>query len=282
VLRGAHRTIAVAAAVLLAGGCSLLVDLSDTTGGTDSGATSPDGARVDVGGDIDASGPAYPPGSWCADNAPALFFCDDFDHGMLGSRWSSTTFQVAGAALLSSVDYRSSPYGFEVASPALMPNTYLLEVLTEAIPSASRITLAFDLDPLMFPADGRGGTLYLATIAQGPGTPRSAIQFRAGTTVTDLQEQIVLTSGSLKAGTGQWESATLVQTGAWTRVEIALDLTTSPATATLRLDDRLAVTASLDSSWMRAAAVVDLGDWYVPSEPAFQVAYDNVTIALLP
>ncbi len=124
--------------------------------------------------------------------------------------------------------------------------------------------------------------LYLATIAQGPGTPRSSIQFRAGTALTDLQEQVVLDSGALKPGTGQWESKTLLPTGSFTRVEVALDFTVSPVTATLRLGGQVAATANLDSSWKRQPGFVDLGDWYIPTEPPFQVVYDNVTIDVEP
>ena len=58
--------------------------------------------------------------------------------------------------------------------------------------------------------------------------------------------------------------------------------TTAPATATLRLADRTVATGVLDRSWTRAPSTLELGDWYIPTEPAFEVAYDNVTIALQP
>jgi hypothetical protein len=297
VMRVDRPAMAIAALGGLAG-CSLLVDLSDTTGGTDAGVATGDAgvasadagvasadaraASADAGvASADAARPA-PVGSWCAENAASLFFCDDFEDGPLGSRWNSSTLQVSGAATLSSTNDRSAPYGFEIACPSLMPSTFLMEVLTESIPPASRIALAFDFDPLVFPADGHGGTLYLATITQGPGTPRSAIQFRAGTSLTDLQEQVILASGAVKSGTGQWESATLVQTGMWTRVEVDLDLTSAPATVALRLAGRTVATGTLDASWTRAPATLELGDWYIPTEPSFDVAYDNVTIALQP
>ena len=298
-------------------GCSLLVDLSGTTGGgasgdsaradggpggaSDAGAGAEVGSRGDAadaagttgdgataGGDATADGsaetggPRYPPGSWCAQNASSLFFCDDFDDGPLGARWTGTALQVSGAASLSTVNDRSPPYGLDIACPALTPSTFLTEVLTETIPPASRVALAFDFNPLMFPPDGHGGTLYLATMTQGPGTPRSAIQFRAGTSLTDLQEQVVLASGAIKSGTGQWESATLVQAGTWTRVEMDVDFTTSPATAALRLAGQTVASGTLDSSWTRAASTLQLGDWYIPTTPAFHVAYDNVTVALEP
>jgi hypothetical protein len=268
-MRVARPGMAIAALGGLAG-CSLLVDLSDTTGGSDAGLATTGDAR-----------PA-PVGSWCAENATSVFFCDDFDDGPLGSRWTSSTLQVSGAATLSSTNERSPPYGFEIACPSLMPSTFLMEVLTESIPPASRISLGFDFNPLLFPADGHGGTLYLATITQGPGTPRSAIQFRAGASLTDVQEQVILASGAVKSGTGQWESATMVQMGTWTRVEMDLELTSAPATVALRLDGRTVATGTLDSSWTRAPATLQLGDWYIPTEPAFDVAYDNVTIALGP
>jgi hypothetical protein len=314
-----HRLpVAVVALGLFGVGCSLLVDLSDTTGGTP-GSSLPDGAGGEGGGDSssppdqgaprdagvppaegmtpdggvpldageggvspDGARPPYPPGSWCASNAPALFFCDDFDDGSLGSRWTTTSLQVAGAATLSSMNAPSPPNDFDLACPALMPSTFLLEVLTESIPSASKIALAFDIDPLMFAADGRGGPLYLATLSQGPGTPRSAIQFRAGNTLTDLQEQVILASGTIKTGTGQWASGTLAPAGMWTHVEMLVDFTASPAAATLRLNGKTVVTANLDSSWTRAPATFDLGDWYIPTTDAFHVAYDNVTIDVTP
>ncbi len=163
-----------------------------------------------------------------------------------------------------------------------MPSTFLLEILTKSIPPASQIALAFDFDPLMFPAGGHGDALYLATITQGPGTPRSALQFRAGSALTDLQEQVVLESGAVKTGTGQWESATLVPSDTWTHVEIDVDFTTSPVAAKLRLNGKTVAAGGLDSSWTRAPATFDLGDWYVPAEPAFHVAYDNVTIDATP
>jgi hypothetical protein len=319
-MRIAQPAMAVAAlgGCALAGGCSLLVDLSDTTGGSAAGdaaredagraalmddgaaggpdgegATSEGGSRGDdsavgVGRDaaggssIDGARPEYPPDSWCAANAASLFFCDDFDDGPLGSRWTGTALQVSGAASLSSLNYRSPAYGFDVACLALTPSTFLTEVLTESIPPASRVALAFDFSPLMFPADGHGGTLYLATMTQGPGTPRSAIQFRAGTSLTDLQEQVVLQSGAIKTGTGQWESATFVQVGTWTHVEVDVDFTTSPASAALRLGGQRVAGGTLDSSWTRGPATLELGDWYIPAEPAFHVAYDNVTIDLQP
>ncbi len=317
VRRVTQPAMALAALGACVAGCSLLVDLSGTTGGSASGDAAradggPGGAIEDGAGaegasrgdDADAAGttgdgataggaatvdgsaeagtPRYPPGSWCAENASSLFFCDDFDDGPLGARWTGTALQVSGAGSLSALNYRSPPYGFDVACPALMPSTFLTEVLTETIPPATRVALAFDFNPLMFPADGHGGTLYLATMTQGPGTPRSAIQFRAGTSLTDLQEQVVLESGAIKSGTGQWESATYVQAGTWTRVEIDLDFTTSPATAALRLAGQTVAGGTLDSSWTRAASTLQLGDWYIPTEPAFHVAYDDVTIALEP
>jgi hypothetical protein len=279
----AIATLAIAALGLLASGCSLLVDLSGTTGG-DAGTSvdaPSDGAAADGAAPGDGASFGYPPGSWCASNAPSLFFCDDFDNGPLGSRWSGTTLQVAGAATLSTVNARSLPNGFDIDCPALMPSTFLLEVLTKAVPSASRIALAFDFDPLAFPP-GQGSALYLATLTEGPGIPRSAIQFRAGPELTDLQEQIVLSSGAIKTGTGQFESTTLVPLGTWTHVEVDVDLAASPATAALLLNGRTAATGTLDESWTRAPVTVDLGDWYIPTEPAFHVAYDNVTIDAVP
>ena len=274
----------------LAIGCSVLVDLSDTTGGNPRPGAAADagrivgaegGATLDGGVPPDAGRPVYPVGSWCASNASALFFCDDFDDRPLGSRWTATTLQVAGAASLSSANARSPAYGFDIACPALTPSTFLVEVLTESIPPASRFALAFDFNPLMFPA-GRGAVVYLATLAQGPGTPRSAIQFRGGTALTDLQEQVILASGAIKSGTGQWESATVVPMDAWTRVEMDVDFTASPAVATLRLNGQTVATGNLDPSWTRAPATLDLGDWYIPTQAAFHVAYDNVTIDVTP
>jgi hypothetical protein len=322
VLRAPPRAMALAVLGMLAGGCSLLIDLAGTTGGSASGAGSEagreeggpggegsapgdgaapqadgDGVRAEAGSDggpvsaddgaaadvsPDAGRPPYPPGSWCATNAPALFFCDDLDDGALGSRWTGSTLQVAGAATLSTTNAHSPPQGFDIACPALMPSTFLTEALTESIPASSRVALAFDFDPLTFPADGQGGTLYLATMTQGPGTPRSAIQFRAGTALTDLQEQVILESGAIKVGTGQWESATHVQVGTWTRVEMDIDFTTSPATVALLLGGQSVATGTLDPSWTRATSTFYLGDWYIPGEPAFHVAYDNVTIAVQP
>jgi hypothetical protein len=272
--------MAVAAPGLLAS-CSMLIDLSDTTGGSDAGQGGGPIAEASPPGRAEG-GRSYPLGLWCSQNAASAYFCDDFDVGPLGARWTSSTLQVSGAATLSSTNARSAPYGFDIACPSLMPSTFLMEILAESIPPSSRITVAFDFDPVMFPADGRGGTLYLATISQGPGTPRSAIQFRAGTSLTDLQEQVILASGTVKAGTGQWESATLVQAGTWIHVEMDVDFTTAPATATLRLADRTVATGVLDRSWTRAPSTLELGDWYIPTEPAFEVAYDNVTIALQP
>lgn len=305
----ARAAMAVAVWMVLPS-CSLLVDLSGTTGGSDAGSS--DGPRAETahpgsateagtqgdgespgvdagaGGDgspgIDASdgGRSYPPGSWCAANAQSLFFCDDFDDGPLGSRWTSATLQVSGAATLSSKSERSAPYGFDIACPSLMPSTFLMEVLTESIPAASRVAVAFDFDPVALPADGHGGVLYLATITQGPGTPRWAIQFRAGTSLADLQEQVILASGAVKGGTGQWESSTPVQLGTWTRVEMDVDFTTSPATTALLLGGQTVAAGTLDPGWTRAPSTLELGDWYIPAEPAFEVAYDNVTIALTP
>jgi len=117
--------------------------------------------------------------------------------------------------------------------PRAQPNTFLLEVLTEAIPPASRITLAFDLNPLAFPADGRGGTVYLATITAGPGTPRVCDQFRREPRSRTCKNRSSSESGAVKTGTGQWESATVVPTGVWTRVEVAVNFTAPNATATL-------------------------------------------------
>lgn len=301
--------MAVAVCFVLAS-CSFLVDLSGTTGGSD--AAPSDGPRAEMahaeptteagtqgdaagsGADaasgvdgsprIDASegGRSYPPGSWCAKNAQALFFCDDFDEEPLGSRWTSATLQVSGAATLSSKNERSAPYGFDIACPSLMPSTFLMEVLTESIPAASRVAVAFDFDPVAYPADGHGGVLYLATITQGPGTPRWAIQFRAGTSLTDLQEQVILASGAVKGGTGQWESSTPVQPGTWTRVEMDIDFTTSPATTALLLGGQTVAAGTLDTGWTRGPSTFELGDWYIPSEPAFEIAYDDVTIALQP
>lgn len=319
VARLALRTVLAAALGMAGGGCSLLIDLSDTSGGggsdaapdvevdagegtdglaasdaADSAVASSDAAdgagassdagnaNRDAGVDADAAGSAHPPGTWCATDAPSLWFCDDFDDGALGARWTGATLQVASAATLSTTNRSSAPNGFDIACPALTPSTFLTEALTESIPAASKVTLAFDLDPIAFPADGHGGTLYLATLTQGPGTPRNAIQFRAGTTLVDLQEQVILASGAIKSGTGMWASATLVPTDGWTRVEVAVDFAATPATATLRLGGQTVATGSLDSSWTRAATTFYLGDWYIPGTPAFQVAYDDVTIDVAP
>jgi hypothetical protein len=299
VARLALRTVVAGALGVAGGGCSLLIDLSDTTGGrgsdaapdvvadagegTDGLASSDAGnGNGDAGVDADEGGSAHPPGTWCATDAPSLWFCDDFDDGALGARWTGATLQVAGSATLSTTNRSSAPNGFDIGCPALTPSTFLTEALTESIPAASKVTLAFDLDPIAFPADGHGGTLYLATLTQGPGTPRNAIQFRAGTTLVDLQEQVILASGAIKSGTGMWGSATLIPTGGWSRVEMAVDFAATPATATLRLGGQTVATASLDPSWTRAATTFYLGDWYIPGTPAFHVAYDNVTIDVAP
>ena len=290
----------LAAALGIAGsGCSLLIDLSDTTGGSSDAAPDASDARDAASSDaadsassdagnanrdagVEADAPVHSPGTWCATSAPSLWFCDDFDDGALGARWTGATLQVAGAATLSTTNRSSAPNGFDVACPALTPSTFLTEALTESIPAAAKVTVAFDFDPLAFPADGHGGTLYLATLTQGPGTPRNAIQFRAGTTLVDLQEQVILASGAIKSGTGMWASSTLIPTGGWTRVEMAVDFAATPVTATLRLGGQTVATASLDASWTRAATTFYLGDWYIAGTPAFHVAYDNVTIDVAP
>jgi hypothetical protein len=281
------------AVAVVTGGCSVLVDLSDTT----SGDGSDGGARVDAGrpadGAIDAmdamdamdateAETGYPAGSWCAQNGAAATFCEDFDFGPLGARWttSTTLLQIGGdAGHLSTTAAVSLPYGFEIAAPALTPTTYLLEVLSEDTPAASQITLAFDFEALTLPPSG---ALYLGNLVQGSGSPRSALQFRVGPGLTDLQEQIILDSGAMKAGTGQWESSTLIPTGRWTRVAMSIDFTTAPATAALALDGQRVVTATLDPAWVRQVGSVDLGDWYVTPGPAFDVAYDNVVITATP
>ncbi len=298
VLGQALRTISVAFLGTVAVACSLLIDLADTTGGSPSDAASDvadrqdaiaegdaaaaDGGAAEGGDASDAGRPPYPPGSWCAENAPASLFCDDFDEGALGARWTGATLQVSGAATLSTASPSSTPNAFDIACPALTPSTFLTEALTESIPAASRVTMAFDFDPLAFPADGHGGTLYLATMTQGPGTPRNAIQFRAGTALVDLQEQVIAATGAIKSGTGMWASTTLVPSGSWTRIELVVDFTTSPAKATLRLAGQTVATGTLDATWTRAPATFYLGDWYIPTEPAFHVAYDNVTIDVEP
>jgi len=294
VMRG-RVTLLAAMLVPGAAGCSLLIPLDGTTGGSrdagaeaaaddagDDGATADapdgDGARpVEAGGDA----APYPPGSWCATQSLAgLTFCDDFDDETTAfERWTSARFDVAGSGQLSNVA-KSAPHALDVNVPAYTSSTYFLEALQEHVhaePASSALSLAYDFQaPVTTAGDGGTGDLFVASIAQGPQAPRVAVALRIGPDGSALQEQDTDANGNNTfndSGVG----VSMPSPGTWAHVVFTIDFAGS--TATVSFDGATALTLPLKGAWTAQADTdVYLGDWYLVSTPGFEMRYDDAVI----
>jgi hypothetical protein len=269
------------------GACSLLLPFGEYSDGE-----SPDGASSakpsgDAAPDRDAAGSSdaanvYPPDSWCATQPRAgLVVCDDFDFELtLGQRWSGTTFDIAGAAVFDTDAFVSPPKSFAMQVP-VETSDYVQVMLNETLDGgAPVVTFAFDLRPDMLTTSNQG-VLYVASIEQGPGRPRSALSFRIASTFADLQEQITDSMGN---NLTPFPMATITSgypaAGTFTRVSIQLDFTRTPAVASVTLGTATstAATLSLDPSWSVTTTTFHLGDWFIAPTQPFSLEYDNAVI----
>jgi hypothetical protein len=256
-------------------------------------AGSPSEASLDsaVDGPQDA---AYPPGSWCADNAaPGLVLCDDFDEGMLGARWTTTMWPFPSAPGFSSVA-SSPPRSFSLMFPAIasMPcSTCVIEALSETTRPVSHVTLGFDVQVVTYPqTDGGDGSLYIVAFTQGPGMPRSSVGLQIHPGSVQVAEQLFygVDAGSAPPVYNDGPSVPIPSGSGWSRIVLDCDFTASAPKATLALGTADSVVppspgvsfALTPGPWWGAVpTTLLLGATYVTAGPAFTVLYDNVTLA---
>jgi hypothetical protein len=255
------------------GGCSLLLPWDELSG---QGGT-PDSGHTDASDAVSDGG--YPEGSWCAMQPPGAVLCDDFDFETTAfERWSSHTFDIQGSAGFSTTA-ESPPYSFELKSGAITPNTYYVEVLQESVmplAGTTSVSLSFAFQPAVSWDAGGGGEMYVATISQGPGAPRSDVWLEFGPMGTGLYEQITGTDGGVAFPPQSW-SGTVPNTGHWTHVALQVDL--AAATASVTLDGVMVGMLSLQGAWSTTALTnVYLGDSYLAATPAFDLLYDDAII----
>jgi hypothetical protein len=238
----------------------------------DAGSVS-DGEPTDAHASSDAA--VYPDGSWCAAQPTGMMFCDDFDFETVAfERWTSIVLQIGGSASFSNVA-ESPPHSFALNVPAVTPNTFYSEVLHESVPAnGSSLSLSFALR-LGVPWDADSATPYVTTVLQGPGLPRYSVGVMVAPDGFYAQEQIVDDGGTTFNAAGP--SSTVLGAGQWT--QFALDVDFAARKATVTLDGQPAFTLSLQGQWSATATTdVYLGDWYVPTTPAFDLLYDDAVI----
>jgi hypothetical protein len=216
--------------------------------------------------------------SFCAADAGAHTFCDDFDGLPLSSKWDSVDQGAGGTAVTDSTTSYSAPSSFKSIAPASVGIETRGRVV-KSFGKASRVVIAFemflDATPVKLAAGAIGGDNVVA-IAFGAAY---SIGIDAHTDEIAYFEDAIGDGGVAQQLTGKNLVATPMITG-WTAVEIAIDLT--KATVSISLGGVTRVTNAAITPPSGQSVSVYLGAFAHNQTQELAVHYDNCTIDITP
>jgi hypothetical protein len=280
------------------GGC---FDFDATTAGgplSDAGAGDVGGSDATVGVDGDVAdtnvGPLPDGGTYCESLPPSagVVFCDDFDKGSLGARWS--TLNVTGGTLAETdASFVSPPNSLDETINRLQtgdPINVALRQQLNTVPSLPKTVLfGFSIEPLQIDPSPQGAVVLAALDFLDDAMPSSnrysielSINVQNAAAAMVLAEQTGFSDG----GTGAYLSHPLTQPlamNAWTDLLITITWkapTTAQASVSMKgvtLLTPVALTMTVQATHLQ----VGIGTSYVnePS-PGWELRYDNVSLAM--
>ena len=211
---------------------------------------------------------------YCATHAAGSAFCDDFDHGALGTGWDFVQPTPPGRATLDTITFLSPPAALVVATE-VVADAELASIFFRKTEkgSPSRAVLGFDV----FADDIQAtGTLAVATLDLAVDHLltlylRDDDPIAAGPTLTEVAPGAnVAVRNPL---------AKVPAAGAWSRIE--LDVDTRRAVAVVRLNGATILTAPI----AKAAAkdpTVRVGALVSGPAAAYTLRFDDVTLDVTP
>lgn len=256
-----------------ASGCGSSASADSTSDGSAEAEGSPleggNDAGVDTGTDAKVEGGAP---RFCATLVPAPRFCDDFEDGDLENDWDVATKFGTSEGSLDTTRARLSAASFHVAAPALATNMDFgnVHLRRTLISPAPHLTLSFWAFYPKVTIDK--GLLAIATVNVTL-THQFVIYLRdddattPGPAFQEIANSITTRHGLTKLPTA----------GAWTHVELSLDL--DLGTATLSFDGDKALDAIPITAETTSEATIRLGAVFAtgPSD-AFEANYDDVVL----
>jgi hypothetical protein len=217
-------------------------------------------------------------GGFCAQDAGAHKFCDDFDGPPLTSKWDSVDQGAGGTAVTDSTVSDSPPASFESIAPASVA-TETRGRLVKSFGTASRVVVGFELaidaTPVKLASGVVGGDSLLGIYAGAS----YAIGLRAHADAIGYFEDLTGDGGAAQVLTTKDLVATPTLHG-WTPVVMTIDLAhanLSIAIGGVTLLDEAPITPPSGES-----ITVYLGALSRNEAQSLAAHYDNVTIDLTP
>jgi hypothetical protein len=256
----------------------------DDAGSRDSAAvetSSPADSSVDSAQATDADG------SWCGSQPGPLLFCDDFDEGLLVSRFDTVDQKNCTVQRQSGLDV-SPPNSMSAMTQGSMQTLYC--GASKAFPgqgaSGATYKLAFDLQPVQADYSANSDAVVAAIrLSDAAGTVWS-LQVEPAWDTTNGALTVYLSEDTELPDGGEHYYQTIASTDLplqmWTRVTLELTVGPQnvPQTAQLFFGTSMIAAANLHPSTTNPTASFFLGFSYVPANNVpWWMLYDNVTFS---
>ncbi len=228
------------------------------------GAPSVDGAL--------APADAAPP--FCSTVVPAPTFCDDFDSGVFGERWTMRSELNGGFVEATATQVRSAPtaarHRFEDQANGITAASLDLQLSN----ATSRFTVGFDLFVVVRPTTGSIEIAGITVVVAGMGSFFQQITLSADGVDTYLEEFRPEAGGFMY---GETVLAAGIPTGQWVHVD--LDLATDLQTYLIKLDGTAVAEGTCRYELVPGPVLFDSGiSWASGALTASEVIVDNVVI----
>ncbi len=274
-LRTLHSLLASVAMAALPVGCSILTSTDGLVGGG-AGDAGADHATSDATG-FDATGDA-PTGPFCSTLSPMPALCEDFDGTNAFAAQFSDKLEPSPNHIGADTTFFKSPTRsfFAKVDPGVATGDSYAYMFKLFMTSATHVSFGFDI---MMVDVVNGKYAVAAGIVINEGMPtRHGLALVASGTDASLEE-----SFRADGGTRYFDTPLAVSPVAktWSRVQIDLSLTSSPATVSVTVDGKTSLSsAPLDASWPTSGTVqINLGMTYVnDTNGPWLIRYDNVTV----
>jgi hypothetical protein len=274
---GAARRILAAAAVSAAAACSLLVDTNGLSGADDAGADA-----------ILAPPPPNPPPA-SADGAPDApgarvcdaTFCDDFDDGSLGARWTSVN--VDNGAMLTLDDAGLSPpfaLGVHLPTRATTSPSRAAQLVKRFSPFPQKLLCTAQIFVQGGVTSGEGYGLFIARPSPNGGPWSFEVKIHPTNTIQS-EEAYALPDGGK---TLQTTKLSTIAVGAWVALAIELDWPTQAIVTVAGSSSTIPFASGPESTDEGGATALDvgLGEDSDGDLPAFDALFDDFACTLTP
>lgn len=233
-----------------------------------------DSGALDAGSGVDASDAkadvVVPPAHFCAGQAPAPKFCDDFDDGDLTNNWTASAVQPGSVFELDTATSTSAPASFHlIAMPemAAAPNNALLRTTMFGLVHHAKLAFSTLLPSVTFTK----GVIAIA---------RFHISLNDSYTLylrgPDGAGNIATLEETAMGVTTEHALTKLPPIAVWTRVAIDLDL--MGGKATVAFDGQKALDAAPIEVIAGSEATVRLGAIVDGPSDAFEAHFDDVIV----